>query len=147
MNSAGSVVTVRRVLAAIGAAVLGVVVLAAPAAARVSVQPAAAGVLTVSAGRLGATTAAVLGLIGVVTGGMALGRPSGRLGPGSGRLGVVVPLAAGPTAMALGALVVATSDGGLGTGNGLGGALVALLVGLVATILGGTALARARRAG
>ncbi|KUO14692.1 DUF6223 family protein [Streptomyces dysideae] len=122
---------------------------AAPAAAHASLQPAAASVFSLSAGRLGASLAAVLGLIGVVVGVLALVRPAGRFGTGSGsgRLGTIVPLAAGPIAMGLGGLVVATSDGGIGTGNGLGGAIVALVVGLIALALGGLALARSRRAG
>ncbi|MFE9645109.1 DUF6223 family protein [Streptomyces sp. NPDC006365] len=148
MNSSGSVRwSVRRVPAMAGAALLGVVLLAAPAAAHASVQPTAASVTDMSAGRLGAGVAGVLGLIGAVIGGLALARPAGRFGAGSGRLGTIVPLAAGLTAMALGALVVATSDGGIGTGNGLGGAIVALVAGLIAVVLGGLALARFRRTG
>jgi hypothetical protein len=132
MSSSGALMSVRLVLAA-------------PAAAHVSVQPAAASIYAMSSGRLGATVAAVLGLIGVVIGGLALARPAGRFGTGSGRLGAVVALAAGLIAMALGGLVVATSDGGIGTGNGLGGAIVALVVGLIAMVLGGLALAHSRR--
>ncbi|MFF8609662.1 DUF6223 family protein [Streptomyces sp. NPDC015346] len=147
MSSYGALKAVRRVVAATGAALLGTWVLAAPATARASVQPAAADVYTMSAGRLGATTAAVLALIGVAIGGLALARPTGRFGTGTGtgRLGASVALAAGLVAMALGGLVVATSDGGLGTGNGLGGAIVALVVGLISLVLGGMALGRSRR--
>ncbi|MFD7442898.1 DUF6223 family protein [Streptomyces sp. NPDC059909] len=135
----------RRVLAAAGTALLGVFLLAAPATAHVSVQPAAASVYTMTAGRLGASVAAVLGLIGMVIGGLALARPAGRFGTGSGRLGAIVALAAGLIGMALGGLVVTTSDGGIGTGNGRGGAIVALVVGLIAMVIGGLALARSRR--
>jgi uncharacterized protein DUF6223 len=144
MSSSGALRSVRPLLAAVGTAQLGGFVLAAPAAAHVSAQPSAASVYTMSAGRLGATTAAVLGLIGVVVGGLALARPTGRFGTVNGRLGVNVALAAGLIAMALGGLVVATSDGSLGTGNGLGGAIVALIVGLIAMALGGRAIARSR---
>jgi hypothetical protein len=48
-------------------------ILAAPAAVHVSVQPAAS-VYAMSSGRLGASVAAVLGLIGLVIGGLALAR-------------------------------------------------------------------------
>ena len=58
----------------VAAAVVGGLGLAAPAAANVSVQPAAASVYTVSPGRIGAIMAAVVGLIGVVIGGLALVR-------------------------------------------------------------------------
>lgn len=128
-----------------GSALLWLFVLAAPAAAHASVQPSAADVSTMSAGRLGATTAAVLGLVGVIVAGLALTRPTGRFGTGSGRLGANVALSTGLIAMALGGVVTATADGGLGTGNGLGGAVVALGVGATAVILGGLALARTRR--
>lgn len=134
MSSSGALMSVQLVLAA-------------PAVAHVSGQPAAASVYAMSSGRLGATVAAVLALTGVVIGGLALARPAGRFGTGSGRLGTIVALAAGLIGMALGALVVATSNGGIGTGNGLGGAVVALVVGLIAMVLGGLALARSRRAG
>jgi len=117
------------------------------AAAQVSVQPAAASVYAMSSGRLWATLAAVLGLIGVVIGGLALARPAGRFGTAAGRLGAIVALAAGLSGIALGGLVVATSAGGVGTGHGRGGAIVALVVGLIATAVGGMALARSRRTG
>ncbi|MFE9884627.1 DUF6223 family protein [Streptomyces scopuliridis] len=145
MSASGALRPVRRVLAVPGAALLGVFVLAGPAAAQVSAQPVAVSTYTMSAGRLGASSAAVLGLIGAVIGALALARPAGRFGTGSGRLGAVVALAVGLTGMALGGLVAATSDGGLGTGNGLGGAYVAMVPGLIAMALGGLALARSRR--
>ncbi|GAA2708873.1 DUF6223 family protein [Micromonospora olivasterospora] len=136
---------VRHLLAAAGAALLGGFGLAAPAAAHVANQPIAASVYTMSAGRLGAIAAGVLGLTGVVMGVRALIRPASRVGTGSGRLGATVALVAGLIGMSLGGLVVATSDGGIGTGNGRGGAYVALVVGLIAVVLGGLALVRFRR--
>jgi hypothetical protein len=135
---------IRVALAA--AALFGGLVHAVLAAAPVS-EPAATTVYTLTADRLWATTAAVLGLIGVVIGVLALVRPAGRFGTASGRLGAIVALAAGLIAMALGGLVVATADGGIGTGNGVGGAIVALVVGLIGLILGGLALARSRLTG
>jgi hypothetical protein len=130
-----------------GAALLGGFGLAAPAAAHLSAQPIAASVYTMSAGRLGASVAAVLGLTGVIIGGLALARPTSRIGTGNGRLGASVALAVGLIGIALGGLVVATSDSGIGTGNGRAGAYVALVVGLIAIVLGGLALARSRRTG
>ncbi|HEY0700813.1 MAG TPA: DUF6223 family protein [Micromonospora sp.] len=138
---------VRHLLTAGAAALLAGFGPAAPAAAHVSAQPIAASVYTMSAGRLGAIVATVLGLAGVVVGGLALGRPASRVGTGSGRLGATVALLAGVLGIALGGLVVATSDGGVGTGNGRGGAYVALVVGLIAVVLGGLALGRSRRTG
>jgi hypothetical protein len=125
-------------------------VLAASAAAtHVSARSVAAGVDAMSAGRLGAVVAALIGVTGLVLGGLALARSTRRAdagaGAGSTRSRAVAALVAGLTGMALGALVVATADGGLGTGNGLGGGIVALLVGLGAVVLGGLALTRSRR--
>jgi hypothetical protein len=105
---------------------------------------AAASVTTMSAGRLGASIAAVLGLAGLVVGGLALARPAGRF---RGRRGATLALAAGLLGLAIGALVVATSDSGIGTGNGRGGAYLAVVLGLVAVALGGLGLTRYRRAG
>ncbi|MFC4607275.1 DUF6223 family protein [Streptomyces maoxianensis] len=139
--------SVRSVLAVTAAALVGGVGLATPAAAHASVQPAAASVYTMSAGRFGAIVAALLALTGVVIGGLALARSTGRIGTGPGRRGAVVALVVGLIGMTLGGLVAATASGGLGTGNGLGGAVVALMVGLIGMALGGLALTRSRRTG
>ena len=147
MSSSGVLMPVRFVLAMAGAALLGGFGLAAPAAAHISAQPIAASVYTMSAGRIGAIVAAVLGLTGAIIGGLALTRPTSRFGTGNGQLGATVALAVGLIGIALGGLVVATSNGGIGTGNGLAGAYVALVVGLIAMVLGGLALARSRRTG
>ncbi|GGV31118.1 hypothetical protein GCM10010182_63080 [Actinomadura cremea] len=137
--------SVRSVLVVVVATLVGWSGLAAPAVAHASVQPVAASAYDMSAGRVGAIVAALLGLTGVVIGGRALARTAGRRGDGSGRTGAVVALVAGSTGIIIGGLVAVTADGGLGTGNGLGGALMALLVGSIGTTLGGLALARARR--
>lgn len=129
------------------AAILGDSGPAAPAVARLSVQPAAASAYAMSSGRLGATVAALVGLTGMIIGGLALARPASRIGSGTGRLGAVSALTAGLIAMGVGGLVVATSDSGIGTGNGRAGAYVALVLGLTAVVLGGLAMARSRRTG
>ncbi|GAB3839169.1 hypothetical protein GCM10029963_06090 [Micromonospora andamanensis] len=133
---------VRLVLATVVAAPSGAVGLAAPVVADIAAHPTAAEGLTMSAGRLGSTVAALLGLAGVIIGGLALAHPRG----GETRRGAIA-LAAGTAALALGALVVVTSDSGIGTGNGRGGGYVALVVGLIAVVVGGVAVARSRRAG
>ncbi|MBT2541800.1 hypothetical protein J7E99_14070 [Streptomyces sp. ISL-44] len=137
----------RRLFAASATALLGGLVLAAPAAGHASVQPVpiAASVTDFSLGRLGATTGGLLGLAAVVIAVLALTRPAGRLGMANGSLGATAAVVAGLVALSLGGLVAATANGGLGTGNGLGGAYVALLLGLIGTALGGRALARSRR--
>lgn len=144
MNSSGAGRPVRWVLAAAGAALVGGLGFAAPAAAYVAAAP---GITYLSAGRLGASVGGLLGLAGVIVGWIAVARPGSRLGVDSGSLGAIVSVTAGLVAIALGTLVVATSDGGIGTGNGRGGAYVALAVGLVSVVLGGRALARTRRGG
>ncbi|WP_274564855.1 DUF6223 family protein [Streptomyces spiramyceticus] len=139
--------SVRHLLAAATAGLLGAFGLATPAAAHASVQSAAADVYTMSAGRRGAVVAALLALTGVVIGGLALARSTGRIGTGPGRRGAVLALVAGLIGMTLGGLVAATASGGLGTGNGLGGAVVAMVVGLIGMALGGVSLTRSRRTG
>lgn len=100
-------------------------------------------VYTLSPGRIGAIVAALVGLAGAVTGGLALAR-AGRP-RATGPRGGVVALVLGPAGLVIGGLVVATADGGVGTGNGLGGGVVAMVIGLIAMTLGGAALARSRR--
>jgi hypothetical protein len=113
-------------------------------AAHVSVQQAAVSAYTMSPGRLGAMVAALLGLAGVIIGGLALARSTGRLRTGPGRRGATAAQVMGLIGIALGGLVVVTADGGLGTGNGLGGGIVALVMGLIGVVVGRLALARSR---
>ena len=98
---------------------------------------------TLTAGRLWATSAALLGLAGAVIGGLALVRARRRIGNG-GRKGAVVALVSGLIAMVGGALNLAVADGGPGTGNGVVGGALALILGLAAVVLGGLTLARSR---
>ena len=141
-RAAWPILRVTHLLAA--AALVGAFGLAAPAAAQVSDQPAAASVYTMSPGRIGSSVAAVVGLIGAVIGGLALARSARRIGNG-GRRGAIAALVLGPIGLVIGGLVVATADGGLGTGNGIAGGVVAVVVGLIGMAVGGLALARSRR--
>lgn len=88
-------------------------------------------------GRTVPTSAAVVALASVVTGGLALVR--------SGRLTAVLALVLGLIGLIVGGLHGANAAGGLGTGNGLAGAVIAVVLGLAGLVLGGLALARARR--
>jgi hypothetical protein len=133
--------SVRHLLAAAAAAVLGVFVLATPAAAQVLAQPSVSGW---TPGRIWGTAAALLALVGVVIGGLALARSIRRIGNG-GRRGAIVALVAGLTAMVGGVLNLAVADGGPGTGNGVIGGAAALVLGLIAAVLGGLVVARSRR--
>ena len=133
----------RRAIA--GAAVIVGVGLAVPVAAQVAVPPADVTVYTMSSGRISAIVAVLLGLIGVVIAGWALGRSARRIG-NNGRRGAIVAMVLGPIGLIIGGLVVVTADGGVGTGGGLAGGVVAMMVGLIGTALGGLALARSRRA-
>jgi hypothetical protein len=81
--------------------------LAVPAAAYASVQPAAGSVPTLTPERIVASTAAVVGLIGAVIGGLALARSAGRIGTGNGRRGAIVALVLAPIGLVVGGLVVA----------------------------------------
>lgn len=134
-----------RAIGLLAVAVLaGGLALAAPAAAQSPAPPAAVAPYTMTAGRMGASAAAIIGVIGAVIGGLALARSGGRHGNGSGRRGGIAALALGPIGLIAGGLVVATAEGGVGTGGGYGGGIVAMAVGLIAVALGGLALARSR---
>jgi hypothetical protein len=113
-------------------------------AAQVS-EPAATTVTGLTLRRLWATTAAMLALVGVVVGAMALALPGSRVGFASGQLGAIVALAAGLIALVNGGVNLAIANGGPGTGNGVVGAAVAFVLGLLAVAIGGLALARRRR--
>jgi Family of unknown function (DUF6223) len=136
--------SVRHLLAA-AAALAGGLVLATPAAAQVLGQPDPIGSYTLTAGRFWSLVAALLGLIGVVLGGLALARSAGRIGRGTGRRGSIVALVAGLAGAVIGGLVVAAAEGGPGTGYGIVGGYIALVIGLTAMALGALALTRSRR--
>ncbi|GAA3141504.1 hypothetical protein GCM10010466_35600 [Planomonospora alba] len=136
---------VRHLSAAAATALIAIPGPAAPAAARVLLQPDPVGAYVLTSGRLWSVVAALLGLAGVVAGGLALARSAGRTG--TGRRGAVAALVAGSARAAGGGLVVAAAEGGPGTGYGIVGGYLALAVGLAAVALGGLALARSRRAG
>ena len=108
-------------------------------AAHIWLQPADNRVSGMTPRRLWATTAAVLGLIGVIVGGLAL--PGRR----NGRLGAIVGLVMGLVALANGGLNLAVAKGGPGSGSGIIGGVVALVLGVLAVALAGISLARPRR--
>jgi uncharacterized protein DUF6223 len=105
----------------------------------------AAGAIGITNGRARALVAAVVGLISLVIGGLALARSAGRIGAGNGRAGAIVALALGLIGMVLSVAHLGSSTGGFGTGGGRAGAIVALVLGLIGMNLGGLALARSRR--
>ena len=113
-------------------------------AAHVS-EPAATTVYGLTLRRLWATTAAVLALVGLIIGGLALARPVSRFGTASGPLGAMVGLAVGLAAAVNGGLNLAVANGGPGTGNGVVGGAAAFVLGLIAVTVGGLALTRSRR--
>jgi hypothetical protein len=92
-------------------------------------------------GRTVPTVAAVVGLISVVIGWLAV-RSARRIG--NKRARPIVSLGAGLLSVVVGGLHGANAAGGLGTGNGLAGAIFAVVLGLAGMVLGGLALARSR---
>jgi hypothetical protein len=101
--------TFALILAAVAAAALfGGLVHAVLVAAHVS-EPAATTVYGLTPRRLWATTVAVLALVGVVIGGLALRRSAGRIGTGSGKMGSIVALVLGLIATVLGGLALPRS--------------------------------------
>jgi peptidoglycan/LPS O-acetylase OafA/YrhL len=134
------------ILAALAAAALFAgLVHAVLVTAQVS-EPAATTVYGLTPRRLWATTVALLALVGVIIGGLALRRSAGRIDTGSGRWRTTVALVTGLIAVVGGGLNLAFATGGPGTGNGVVGGAAAVVLGLVAMVLGGLALARFRRA-
>ncbi|HMJ74460.1 MAG TPA: DUF6223 family protein [Iamia sp.] len=112
-----------------------------------SLHPVLAAAMT--ADRLGASVAAVIGLLAVITGVMAMARSSrrSRAGAGARTIGGIdkstAAMVLGGIGTVLGGVFVATADGGPGTGNGIVGAILAMVLGLTGVVLGG--LTRARR--
>lgn len=91
---------------------------------------------TLGSGRTIPTIAAVVGLVSVVVGGLALFRPSIQ------RIGASISLVLGLIGAAVGGTHAAYAAGSFGTGNGLAGAVVALALGLIGMIIGGLGVAR-----
>ncbi len=102
------------------------------------------GAIGITQGRAKALVAAVVGLISLVVGGLALARSAGRVGAGDGRAGAIVALAMGLIGVVLSVARLGASTGGFGAGSGRAGAIVALVLGLIGMNLGGLALARSR---
>ena len=95
--------------------------------------------LTLGTGRTIPTVAAIIGLVGVVFGGLALFRSSWF------RLGGPASIGIGLISAIVGGLHTAYAAGGVGTGNGLAGAVVAVVLGLISVGLGALSYSRARR--
>jgi hypothetical protein len=96
----------------------------------------------IGAGRLVPTVAAVVGLIGVVLGGLALAWSTAGASAGHRQGVAIASVVAGLISLLVGVLHAANSAGGFGTGNGLAGAIVAIVLGLISLFLGGLALRR-----
>src|SRR5918999_1006506 len=91
-------------------------------------EPAATTVYGLTPRRLWAATVALLALVGVIIGGLALRRSAGRIDTGSGRWRAIVALVAGLIAVVSGGLNLAFATGGPGTGKGVVGAAAALVL-------------------
>jgi hypothetical protein len=138
--------TIAIVLAAMAAAaVFAGLVHAVLVAAHVS-EPAASTVYGPTTRRLWATAAALMALVSVAIGGLALTRPVSRFGTWSGRHAAILALVGGLIAAVNGALNLAVANGGPGTGNGVVGGAAAFVMGLIGMAIGGLALGRARSA-
>jgi hypothetical protein len=152
MSSSTTSMPVRRVLTVTAAVLVGGIALAVVLGATGIGGPAAADgpaaaidAYDLTSGRLVSMVGALAALAGVVVGGLALIRPSSRVGTGIGGLGATIALAAGMLGLALGGYVVAAAEGGPGTGYGIVGGVVAVVLGLISLGLGGLAMARSRR--
>jgi hypothetical protein len=132
-------------LVAAAVALLGTAMLAAPAAAQ--------GVVGTVPGRVGGSMAALVALVGVVVGGLALSRArrdrttaAGAV-TGSGHDAAIVALVLGLVGVVLAVVHLATSTGAVGTGSGKAGAMVAAVLGVIGVLLGRQALSRSGSTG
>ena len=133
------------VLAAVAAAaVFAGLVHAVLVAGHVS-EPAASTVYGLTTRRLWATSAALMALLGVAVGGLALTRRVSRFGTASVRHAAILGLVLGLIAAVNGLLNVAIANGGPGTGNGVVGGAAAFVLGLIGVAIGGLALTRSGR--
>lgn len=123
---------IRFMLVAAGAALIGGLVLAAPASASPGVLAAGYDIQD----RGPSLVADVLALAGVAVGALARGR----------RAAAVAAIVLGAAGVVVAAVALAIADGGPGTGNGVVGSALAVVLGLIAAALGRRALNRARRA-
>lgn len=108
-------------------------------------EPTAAAVYGLTPRRLWATTVALLALVGVGMGGLALAGPRRRFGTASGPLEANVALIVGVIGAVNGGLNLALANGGPGTGNGVVGGAAAVVLGVIAVAMGGLALTHSRR--
>lgn len=100
--------------------------------------------LQATPGRLTSIVAALVGLVGLIIGWLALARSNGRIG--SRRSRAMTALVMELIGVVISALhLVRTTGGGFGTGKGRAGAIVAVIIGLTGMVLGWLALARSRR--
>lgn len=98
--------------------------------------PAATTVMGVTYQRVWASIAALLALMSVISGMVAVTRRRPRL--------AIAAVIAGLIGAINGGLVLAVADGGPGSGNGVIGAAAAFVLGIAAMALGGIAVVRAR---
>jgi Family of unknown function (DUF6223) len=140
MKRAFAIVLAVVAAAAVFAGLVHVVLVAAHLS-----EPAASTVYGLTTRRLWATVTALMALVGVAIGGLALTRPASRFGTSSGRHAANLALVVGLIAAINGGLNLAVANGGPGTGNGVVGGAAAFVLGLVGMAIGGLALARSRR--
>lgn len=113
--------------------------LIAPAAVFAAGDPVVYGM---TPGRASSLIGAAMGLISIVSGGLAL-RSSARVL--FKKRGAILALAGGLVCIVLSIVHLARVTGGFGTGSGKLGAIVAIVLGVTGTALGGIAMARYRR--
>jgi succinate dehydrogenase hydrophobic anchor subunit len=113
-------------------------------AAHVS-EPATNTVYGITSKRLWASIIALLALVGVIFGWLALRKSEGRIGIRKGKRRAIVAVVAGLIAVATGGLNLALATGGPGSGNGVVAGAAAIVLGLIAIVFGGLALMRSTR--
>jgi hypothetical protein len=114
-------------------------IMAAPAFAHASGDPVAIGI---TPGRLSSMIGAVVGLISIISGGLAL-RPSARVR--FKKREATIALVGGLICIVLSIVHLARATGDFGTGSGKLGAIVAIVLGITGMVLGRIAMVRYRK--
>src|SRR5262245_11128126 len=108
-------------------------------------EPATTTVYGMTPRRIWASVVAVVALVGVIIGAVALRRSAGRVVASNRRTLAFLALLAGLIAAVNGGLNLATAKGGPVSGTGVVGGAAALVLGVIGMNLGGLALVRSRR--
>jgi hypothetical protein len=99
----------------------------------------------ITGGRARSLIGTGMGLISIITGGLALIRSRSHTRRKGGQIIIIAALVSGLTGIILSLVHLGSSTGGFGTGGGRAGAIAALIFSLIGITLSGISLARHKR--